>query len=82
MTKFNYSLDEGDPSFYSNRMPLTPDEIDEFNLMFTAIKAEGFSIPVGALSDMDDIMSQFEADHKLSEKQQQYVRDIYERYCV
>jgi hypothetical protein len=84
MTKFNYSLDDinDDVNVYSKRYFLTPEEAEELAAMFNAIEEHDDVIPFNILKDMEDISNHLYTDNKLSEAQQKYVKDIYERYCM
>lgn len=78
MTKFNFDL-SANP--FSTKQPLDKDEIFLLSSYFTAIAKNHKLIPDDVLSDMADIQKQFESNHRLSEKQVNYVTGIAKEYC-
>jgi hypothetical protein len=79
MTKFNLSLTDNP---YSSRHPLTPDEIRKYEFIFMEMEDNDASIPPKINDDMQNIMKQFLKDNKMSDKQMEYVKDIYDKYSV
>ncbi len=71
--KFNFDLDAS-----TSRHLLTPDDIFYFKTIFKEFVE--ISLPEDIFNDMADIQSQFERDNRMSDKQEKYVRGVYEKY--
>jgi hypothetical protein len=81
MTRFNFSLDDDLTQEQGNRMPLTDEEVTYYSWCFHLIARNCDSMPEKNANDMASIECQFLKDHRLSELQMKYIRDIYEKYC-
>jgi hypothetical protein len=83
MTKYAYDLNKlTDINTYSSKYFLSDDEIFYMARLFTSIAENSESIPEDIFNAMADIQSQFEKDHRLSQKQISYVDKIHTKYCT